>query len=129
LGRAPDNKSPKKSKKMGVCILFKKMGVCILLYFGILCCSVFCYAVLGFARPITSVEIVNPIQGQDRSEDKLVVLDVLAADAERRRFNIEMQTTLPIDLAKRLTYYNCLNYVRQLGQGDAYLELRPAISI
>jgi predicted transposase/invertase (TIGR01784 family) len=48
----------------------------------------FLNAVLGFARPITSVEILNPIQGQDRSEDKLVVLDVLAADAKGRRFNI-----------------------------------------
>ncbi|MDA1017020.1 MAG: Rpn family recombination-promoting nuclease/putative transposase, partial [Planctomycetota bacterium] len=66
---------------------------------------------------------------QDRSEDKLVVLDVLAADLDGRRFNIEMQTTLPTDLAKRLTYYNCMNYVRQLSPADPYFKLRPAISI
>ena len=89
----------------------------------------FLNAVLGLPRPITWVKILNPIQDQDRSEDKLVVLDVLAADAEGRRFNIEMQTSLPSDLKKRLTYYNCLNYLRQLSQGDAYLQLRPAISI
>jgi predicted transposase/invertase (TIGR01784 family) len=89
----------------------------------------FLNAVLNLPQPITWVEILNPIQGKDRSEDKLVVLDVLAADAEGRRFNVEMQTTLPIDLAKRLTYYNCLNYIRQLGEGDPYYELRPAISI
>ena len=75
------------------------------------------------------VEILNPIQGKDRAEDKLVVLDVLAADAKGRRFNIEMQTTLPTDLAKRLTYYNCLNYIRQLGKGEPYYDLRHAISI
>ena len=89
----------------------------------------FLNAVLGLPRPIAWVEILNPIQGKDRSEDKLIVLDVLAADAEGRRFNIEMQTTLPTDLAKRLTYYNCLNYIRQLSEGEAYYQLRPAISI
>lgn len=89
----------------------------------------FLNAVLDLPRPITWVEILNPIQGKDWSEDKLVVLDVLAADVDGRRFNIEMQTTLPTDLAKRLTYYNCLNYIRQLGEGDPYYELRPAISI
>ena len=89
----------------------------------------FLNAVLDFPEPITWVEILNPIQGKDRSEDKLVVLDVLAADRAGRRFNIEMQTTLPMDLAKRLTYYNCLNYIRQLGEGDPYYTLRPAISI
>jgi predicted transposase/invertase (TIGR01784 family) len=89
----------------------------------------FLNAVLNLPQPITEVEILNPIQGQDRSEDKLVVLDVLAADAVGRCFNIEMQTTLPVDLPKRLTYYNCLNYIRQLKAGEAYYELRPAISI
>ena len=57
------------------------------------------------------------------------MLDVLAADREGRRFNIEMQTTLPLDLPKRLTYYNCLNYVRQSSVGAPYYHLRPAISI
>lgn len=89
----------------------------------------FLNAVLNLPRPITWVEILNPIQGKDRSEDKLVVLDVLATDVDGRRFNIEMQTTLPTDLPKRLTYYNCLNYIRQLSEGDPYHALRPAISI
>jgi len=57
------------------------------------------------------------------------VLDVLAADRAGHRFNIEMQTTLPPDLPKRLTYYNCLNYIRQLSAGEPYYQLRPAISI
>ena len=91
----------------------------------------FLNAVLKLPQPITItwVKILNPIQGQDRSEDKLVVLDVLAADLSGRRFNIEMQTTLPTDLPKRLTYYNCLTYVRQLSAGDPYYDLRPVISI
>ena len=89
----------------------------------------FLNTVLPWRDPITEVEILNPIQGKDRSEEKLVVLDVLATDSEGRQFNVEMQTTLPVDLTKRLTYYNCLNLVRQLSEGDGYHRLRPAISI
>ncbi len=89
----------------------------------------FLNSVLGLPQPIDWVEVLNPIQDKDRSEDKLVVLDVLARDIGGHQFNIEMQTTLPTDLPKRLTYYNCLNYVRQLGEGSPYLDLRPAISI
>ncbi|MEO8495198.1 MAG: Rpn family recombination-promoting nuclease/putative transposase, partial [Planctomycetota bacterium] len=80
-------------------------------------------------RPITSVEILNPILERDRSDAKLAILDVLAQDADDRRYNIEMQTTLPVDLRNRLTYYNCLNYVRQLSSGNPYHHLRPSISI
>jgi len=69
----------------------------------------FLNAVLQPPQPITSVEILNPIQGQDRSQDKLAILDILAQDATGCRFNIEMQTTLPVDLTKRLTYYNWAN--------------------
>ena len=89
----------------------------------------FLNAVMQLERPITWVEILNPIQGKDRSEEKLVVLDVLAKDRDGRRYNIEMQTTLPTSLGQRLTYYNCLNYVRQLGEGEPYRVLRPAVSI
>ncbi|MBP85630.1 MAG: hypothetical protein CMJ64_02770 [Planctomycetaceae bacterium] len=59
----------------------------------------------------------------------MAILDVLAQDAEDRRYNIEMQTTLPVDLQNRLTFYGCLNYVRQLSSGSPYHHLRPAISI
>lgn len=89
----------------------------------------FLNAILNLPDPITAVEILNPICGKDFSEDKLVILDVLARDQAGRQFNVEMQTTLPIDLPKRLTFYNTLNYTRQLSEGDRYYELRPAISI
>ena len=89
----------------------------------------FLNAVLTLPEPITWVEILNPIQDKDRSEDKLVVLDVLARDKRGHQYNVEMQTTLPMDLPKRLTYYNCLNYVRQIGEGSPYANLRPSISI
>lgn len=89
----------------------------------------FLNAILQPKRPITAVQILNPIQDRDRSDAKLAVLDVLARDADNHRYNIEMQTTLPVDLQSRLTYYNCLNYIRQLSSGNFYHHLRPAISI
>jgi len=89
----------------------------------------FLNSVLDFAQPVTDVEYLNPILGKERPEDKLVMLDVLAKDSHGRQYNIEMQTTLPTDLPKRLAYYNCLNYVRQIGPGEPYPELRPAVSI
>lgn len=89
----------------------------------------FLNAVLQLADPVTEVEILSPIQEKDQSADKLAVLDVLASDQHGRRLNIEMQTTLPEALCERLTYYNCLNYTRQIKKGEKYLDLRPAISI
>ncbi|QDV54261.1 flagellar assembly protein H [Rosistilla oblonga] len=89
----------------------------------------FLNAILQPQVPIQQVEILNPIQGKQRAEDKLAVLDVLACDHLGRRFNVEMQTTLPFALPKRLLYYNCLNYVRQLSEGEGYRGLAPAISI
>ena len=89
----------------------------------------FLNAILRLPSPVTEVEILNPIQGKDRSEDKLVILDILARDQQGRKFNVEMQTTLPTALPRRLLYYNCLNYLRQIGEGDGYAALRPAVSI
>lgn len=79
--------------------------------------------------PVVEVEILNPLVGKDRSEDKIVVLDVLARDRDGRRFNIEMQTRIPLSFPNRLLFYNCRNYFRQLREGDGYTELCPAISI
>jgi predicted transposase/invertase (TIGR01784 family) len=89
----------------------------------------FLNAVLRPTVPIVSVEILNPLVGKDRSEDKIIVLDVLARDALGRLFNIEMQTRIPLSFPSRLLYYNSKNYLRQLKEGDGYEKLRPAISI
>ncbi len=89
----------------------------------------FLNAVLQHSDPITEVQILNPILGKNYSDDKLVVLDVLARDSTGRLFNVEMQTTLPVAMPKRLVFYNCLNYVRQISEGDQYEDLHPAISI
>lgn len=89
----------------------------------------FLNSILKPAQPVASVEILNPLVGKDRSEDKIVVLDILAQDSIGRFFNIEVQTRLPLSFPNRLLYYNCRNYWRQLQEGDGYTMLRPAISI
>lgn len=89
----------------------------------------FLNAVLQLPDPVTAVEILNPIQEKDHFGDKRSVRDVLASDQYGRKFNIEMQTTVPQALRERLTYYSCCNYTEQLFEGDNYDELRPVISI
>jgi predicted transposase/invertase (TIGR01784 family) len=89
----------------------------------------FLNALLKLKVPIVSVTILNPLVGKDRSEDKIIILDVLAKDAVGRVFNIEMQTRIPLSFPNRLLYYNSKNYVRQIKDGDGYEKLYPAISI
>ncbi len=83
---------------------------------------------VGQAR-ITQVEILNPFLGKEFDDDKLSILDIRATDEHGRLLNIEMQTSLPAGMAQRLTYYVSSLYAGQLGEGQEYYELRPAISI
>jgi predicted transposase/invertase (TIGR01784 family) len=78
---------------------------------------------------ILTVTIKNPIQNKTRANDKLSILDILAVDELGRQLNIEVQTSIPAGLAKRLAYYTCVSYSRQLKRGQNYLTLRPSISI
>lgn len=86
-------------------------------------------AILQLPQPITSVEILNPFNYQEFADDKLVVLDIRARDSDGRWLNIEMQVSVHGELLKRLAYYACSMFVEQLGEGDDYSELSPAISI
>ena len=89
----------------------------------------FLNAVLGDQTPILSVEFLNPFLGKERNEDKLAILDILATDNHGRQLNIEIQTSLPLGILQRLTYYNARLFVDQLKEGEKYHELRPAIVI
>jgi len=89
----------------------------------------FLNSILRLKFPIESVAFLNPLLAKERSADKLVVLDILARDSTGRLFNIEMQTRIPLSFPNRLLFYNCKNFSRQLGEGDGWGELRPAISI
>ena len=89
----------------------------------------FLNAILGEQVRIVSIEIENPYVGPNFEGDKWVVLDILATDERGRKFNIEMQTSIPPGLRQRLAFYDARLYVEQLRQGDQYHELLPAIVI
>ena len=89
----------------------------------------FLNAVLAGSPRITHVEILNPILDQKTDDDKLAILDVRAQDDQGRWLNIEMQTATQVGLRQRLVYYAASLYVEQMHTGDAYEQLRPAISI
>ena len=84
---------------------------------------------LRFAPPIREVRILNPTIEKEFEGDKWSLLDILATDDEGRVFNIEIQTSRPKGLPKRLTYYAASLLVDQLEIGDRYHDLRPAIGI
>lgn len=86
-------------------------------------------AILGSASPIVAVEILNPFSYQEFKNDKLVVLDIRAQDQNGNWYNIEMQVSNHPGLLQRLVFYAGKLYTEQLGAGDYYTSLRPAISI
>jgi predicted transposase/invertase (TIGR01784 family) len=86
-------------------------------------------AILQLDSPIVELEILNPFSYQEFADDKQIVLDVRARDAEGRWLNVEMQVSVVPGLRKRLTYYASAMYVDQLQAGQHYTQLRPAISI
>ena len=89
----------------------------------------FLNAALAFKNRIVDVIILNPINIKAFDADKLSILDIKAIDSIGRRFNIEVQTTRPLGLAERLTYYAARQLHEQLGEGDQYADLNPSISI
>jgi len=86
-------------------------------------------AILDLANPITQVKILNPFNYQEFAEAKQIVLDLRARDSAGRWLNVEMQVSVFSGLVERLVYYACSMYVDQLGAGDSYATLQPALSI
>jgi len=78
------------------------------------------HAILKLARPIASVEILNPFSYQEFADSKLIVLDVRCQDADGRWLNVEMQVSSFAGLIERLVYYACSMYVDQLSKGGNY---------
>jgi predicted transposase/invertase (TIGR01784 family) len=89
----------------------------------------FLNSVLRFADRIVDVKIMNPINLKDFEADKLSILDIKASDGVGRKYNIEVQTTRPLGLPKRLTYYAAKLLIEQLGESEQYADLKPSISI
>lgn len=86
-------------------------------------------AILDPEVPIVGVEIINPFNEKEYSEDKLTILDVKARDESGRLINVEMQMLLPRHFRSRILYYWSSLYRQQLNEGDQYDQLAPVISI
>jgi len=89
----------------------------------------FLNSILGTNPRIMRVSFKNPIRGKEYDEDKLSILDILAEDEEGRQYNIEVQTTLPVGMTQRLTFYGARLYVDQVTEGTQYRNLKSAVVI
>jgi len=78
---------------------------------------------------IESVTIKNPFSQKSFDLDKVVVLDIKAADKSGKIINIEVQLSSTQMFRKRLIYYNSKIIAEQLVEGDIYDILPRVITI
>jgi len=78
---------------------------------------------------IRSLEILNPFNDKEATDDKLSILDIKARDQLGRQFNIEMQLLAYGAYLPRALYYWARLHQGQLQEGQDYSELRPTIVI
>ena len=86
-------------------------------------------AVLGNASPIHVDQVLNPRIDAEQLSGKFIVLDLLVHDDTGARYNVEMQIRRHGHWPDRITYYLAKAYVGQLGRGEQFEKLRPAIGI
>ena len=73
--------------------------------------------------------ILNPELPKDLAADKGVVLDVRVSLVNKAKFDIEMQSEVPVGIRSRFLYYWAKEYASELHRGDDYNRLLPVISI
>ena len=74
---------------------------------------------------IAEVKLANPYQVPRTKDLKETILDVRCVDEAGRHFIVEMQVAPDDSFEKRVLLYNSKAYVRQLGKGEQYEELKP----
>jgi len=79
--------------------------------------------------PVVELEVLNPQISPEDIDNKLIVLDILARDADGRVLNVEMQTRQHIGLPSRMVFYLSRLLGRQLTSGENYHRLKPVIGI
>ena len=91
----------------------------------------FLNAILGdeLPAPVTAVDILNPYNERETLDDKLTVVDVKAQDAQRRRFQVEIQLLVFPELSARILYTWADLYSQQLRSGQDYADLQPTYAI
>jgi predicted transposase/invertase (TIGR01784 family) len=82
-------------------------------------------AVLRPARPIASVQVVNPEIQKDAPDDRGLVLDILAVHDDGTRTDVEMQCDDRGATGQRALFHWARVYRDGLNRGDAFMELCP----
>jgi len=78
---------------------------------------------------VTEVEIRNPFNLQDSSEDKLSIVDVRARDETGRIFTIEVQTENQASFGKRSLYCWAHTYAGGLKQPEPFEQISPIVGV
>jgi predicted transposase/invertase (TIGR01784 family) len=78
---------------------------------------------------IQDLELLDPFNPKETSDDKLSILDIKARDQSGRQFNIEMQLLASPCYEERIVYYGTRLHQQQLQEGQGYETLKPTISI
>ena len=78
---------------------------------------------------IEVIEVLNPRIDPEELAGKFIVLDLLAQDADGRRYNIEMQVRRYNAWSARSAYYLARTLTQQLKSGEDYQRLKPVIGI
>jgi predicted transposase/invertase (TIGR01784 family) len=86
-------------------------------------------AVLKPARRIVELQLLNPFNEKDATDDKLSILDIKARDELGQHYNVEMQLFGSHVQLQRILYYWAVLHSEQLREGDNYTKLRTTISI
>ena len=80
-------------------------------------------------RHIQTIDLLNPFNPKETSDDKLSILDIKARDQSGRQFNVEMQMLAFPYYDKRIIYYWAKFHQQQLQEGNDYQVLKPTVSI
>src|SRR5690349_15061651 len=78
---------------------------------------------------IASLDLLNPFNDKEFTDDKSSILDVKARDQSGRQFNIEMQMLAYGAFRQRALYYWSRLHQGQLKKGKDFRNLRPTIAV
>ncbi|OQA75267.1 MAG: PD-(D/E)XK nuclease family transposase [bacterium ADurb.Bin243] len=78
---------------------------------------------------ISVIEILNPFNLKEFSDDKLSIVDVRAKDEKGALYTIEVQLLSHSKFIERSLYYLARLYSSQIKEGEQFTKLRPTIAI
>ena len=88
-------------------------------------------ALLGYSGVdrITRVDLINPFNEKNYSDERGVVLDIKAQDGKGRFYNVEVQVESEFRYVERSVYYASELLASQLQKGQSFTQLAPTIGI